>query len=402
MWDRIYSFNRKQVMDGPDAILIHYAEIALKGRSRPHFERLLRKRIDQAVEGLGVGPTRWEIGRMTLDLRGVHVDSVIDRLGKVPGIAWFASMHRLSKNMEVFKRAAVDLSRGDIGSFRVSVKRSDRRFPVTSMEIARQMGASIVEASGRKVDLTGYDHNYCLEISEKGAYFFSKRFPGLGGLPTGVNGHVVVFLSGGVDSTVAAVRMICRGATVHALHFFNASMNEDRVPDRADRLAAALSRFQGRLTLYKVDFEPAQKVVVEAVPADHRTIVYRRLMLRTGERLLRENGWNALVTGDIVGQVAAQTLNNLGAMMAAVNVPVLTPLSGDRREDLLKTVQALGTHELSSLPHDDCVNYMAVGNPGLHTSPEEYQAFETFDVDALVSAALEGMDTISFRSGEKV
>ena len=389
-------------MDGPNAILIHYGEIALKGRSRPYFEKMLRKRIRESVSRLDAGRVRWEIGRMTLDLADADATAVLEAVGRVSGVAWYAPMRRLAKNMEVFKKAAVELSAADTGSFRVTVKRSDRRFPVTSMEIARQMGSAIVEATGRKVDLTGHDHNYCLEISERGAYFYSERLPGIGGLPAGVNGHVVVLLSGGVDSSVAAFRMLRRGATVHALHFQNATTDEDRIPDKADRLAARLSRYQGKLTLFKVDFDAVQSAVVEVVPPRLRTVVYRRMMLRVGERLVRDNGWDALVTGDVVGQVAAQTLSNLGAMTAAVKTPVLMPVSGDCKEDLQNTARALGTLEISALPYEDCVNHAAAVNPGLHASPEEYEAVETFDVEGLAAAALNCMETMRFRFGDRL
>jgi len=391
-------------MEGADAILIHYADLGLKRSSRPYLERELSKRVNRALRPLGAGRARAEIGRLTVSLGEASPHEVVDALGRVPGIAWFAVMHRLPRNMEAFKRAAVDLTAADTGTFRVTVRRSDRRFPVTSMEIARQMGAAIVDATGRRVKLKGHDHNYCLEISERGAYFYTERRSGLGGLPSGTNGDAVVLLSGGIGSALAAVEMICRGVVVHPLHFHHARVAPpDRAADRPERMAAALSRFQGDVTLRTVDFGPVQDAVVEAVDAELRAVVYRRFMHRIGERLRREQGWSALVAGDVVGQSASQTLENLEAVLGAEPAPVLTPVAGVHQDTLLRAAECHGFAEIVRLPYEDVLRYRAVANPGRHTGPGHFAAAESaLDVERLVADALERVEAVSFRLGERV
>jgi thiamine biosynthesis protein ThiI len=391
-------------MDGADAILIHYADLGLKRSGRSHLERELLKRVNRALRPLGAARARLEIGRMTVSLGEASPDEAVDALGRVPGIAWFAVMHRLPREMKAFKRAAVDLTAADTGSFRVTVKRADRRFPVTSMEIARQMGAAIVEATGRKVDLEGHDHNYCLEISERGAYFYTERRPGLGGLPSGTNGDGIVLLSGGIGSALAAVRMICRGVIAHPLHFHHAAIAPpDRAADRPERMAAALSRLQGEVTLETIDFGPVQDAVVEAVEAELRAVVHRRMMHRIADRLRRARGWPVLVTGDVVGQAASQTLENLEAVLMAAPAPVLTPVAGVHQDALLRAAEDHGLAAIARLPYEDVVHHRAVANPGRHTGPEHFaEAEAAFDVERLVAEAVARVESVSFRHGEVV
>ncbi|MBN2491332.1 MAG: hypothetical protein JXQ29_10845 [Planctomycetes bacterium] len=390
-------------MQRADAVLVHYAELGQKGPSRRRFEDMLRCRIDDVLRPHGAQPARAEPGRLTVGLAGADIDGVIDALRRLPGIAWFAPMHRLPRDMEAFKEAIVALARHDTGSFRVSVKRADRRFPVTSMEVARQMGAALVVATDRPVALKGFDHHYALEIGERAAYLYAGRISGLGGLPSGVNGDALVLLSGGVDSAVAAQRMICRGTTVHPLHFHHAAICPGRAADRAERMAAALSRLQGELTLRRIDFAPVHDAVGGVVAPEFRAVVHRRMMLRIGERLRRDQGWALLVTGDVVGQSAAQTAANLEATLDAVAAPVLTPVAGDNRDGLLRDAGRLGLLDVAALPYEDCVYHRAARNPGYRTTPADFAAAEAaLDVAALVAAACERVEILAFRFGERV
>lgn len=388
--------------DTADAVLVHYAELGLQGPRRSRFERELRHRVNRVLRPLGVARARTEPGRLTADLGEADVAAVAAAIGRVPGVAWFALMHRLPREMSAFKRAAVRLTAADTGTFRVTVKRADRRFPVTSMEIARQMGAAIVLATDRKVDLRNHDHNYCLEVGERGAYFYTRRVEGLGGLPAGVNSAALVLLSGGAHSAVAAQRMICRGAEVHLLHFAAPGLCADRVGNRAARMAVELSRMQGEITLHSVDFTPVLEAVVEVVPAGLRSVIYRRMMLRAADCLRREHGWPVIVTGDLIGRGAAQTLENLQAMLLAAPVPVLTPLVADRRGDLMRAAERFGFDAIARLAYEDVIRHRAAADPGRGLQPERFaEAEAALDVAGLVTAVVGSAVAVSFRLGAR-
>jgi thiamine biosynthesis protein ThiI len=265
------------------------------------------------------------------------------------------------------------------------------------MEVNRVVGAAVVEATGRRVDLEEPSSVYGIEIAAKRAFVFGERRPGPGGLPVGTSGKVVALISGGIDSPVAAWRMMRRGCRVLGVHFLNASIGGEGVREKLDLLGEALARWQGRFTLRIVPFEALQRAIVAAVPADHRMIVYRRTMLRLADRVREREGAKALVTGDSVGQVASQTLDNLACAYAAVRGPVLSPLCAAEKTEIIDRARRIGTYEASILPHQDCCSFLIAEHPETKSVLREVEEMERgIAWGDLQEEALQGTETLVY------
>ena len=373
-------------------LVIHYAEIGLKGGNRPWFESRLAEDLRARLKVVPGARVRRERGRLVVSLDEGSAESAADLVSRTPGVAWFAVARAVERTAEAVETEVVAHARAGAGSFAVDTKRSDKRFPLTSMELNRQVGAAVVAATGRKVDLTAPDQVYGIEIAPERAFVFEARRRGPGGLPAGSSGRVVALLSGGIDSPVAAWRMMVRGCRVVGVHFLNDAVDTAGVKEKLDLLGAALARWQGRFHLRVVPFGALQRAIVAAVPSDHRMLVYRRTMLRLAERVRIESKAKALVTGDSVGQVASQTLDNLRCVYSAVPGPVLSPLCGDDKVSIIDQARRIGTYEASILPHDDCCSFLVAPHPATRAKLEEVEAMEksvafgTLLEDALAAA----------------
>ncbi len=347
-------------------LVVHYAEIALKGGNRAWFEQRLREDLAERLKAVPGARVRRERGRLVVALEDAapgDLDRALDLVAHVPGVAWFAAARLVPREADAVEAEVVALARAGSGSFAVDTRRADKTFPLTSMELNRRVGAAVVEATGRRVDLTHPDQVYGVEISEKGAFDFDARRQGPGGLPVGTAGRVVALISGGIDSPVAAWKMIRRGCRVLGVHFLNDAVGTEGVREKLDLLGEALARWQGRFAIRIVPFGALQRAIVAAVPADHRMLVYRRTMLRLADRIREEEGAKALVTGDSVGQVASQTLDNLACVYGAVPGPVLSPLAGEEKTETIATARLIGTYEPSILPHADCCSFLVAEHP---------------------------------------
>jgi len=365
----------------PAAVLVvHYAEIALKGGNRPWFEARLKENLARALAGTPATRIRRERGRIVVEMGpgdDAALAGALDRVGRVFGVAWFAAAREVEPAMEVLEREVVARAKSGTGTFRLEARRADKQFPLTSMEVNRVLGAAVVAATGRPVDLEEPRDTYGVEIDRGRAFVFDARREGPGGLPVGTSGKVVALLSGGIDSPVAAWRMMRRGCRVLGVHFYNnAAGGGEGVKEKLDLLGAALALWQGRLVLRIVPFEALQRAIVAAVPADHRMIVYRRAMLRIADRLRAAERAKAIVTGDSVGQVASQTLENLAAVYSAVPGPILAPLAGDEKTEIIATARRIGTYGPSILPHEDCCSFLLAEHPVTRADPRKVEAME--------------------------
>jgi len=296
----------------------------------------------------------------------------------MPGVAWYAAARQVEPAIEAIEAEAVSRARGGGGggTFRVDARRADKRFPLTSMEVNRRVGAAIQAATGRPVDLDAPGDTYGIEIAAKGAFVWHERREGVGGLPVGTSGKVVALISGGLDSPVASWRMMRRGCRVLGVHFLNRAAGGEGVEEKLDLLGAVLARTQGAFTLRIVPFEPLQRAIVAAVPADHRMVVYRRTMLRLADRVRAREGAKALVTGDSVGQVASQTLENLAVAYAAVPGLVLAPLCGEEKTAIVDEARRIGTYEASILPYPDCCSFLIDPHPETRARREAVEEME--------------------------
>jgi thiamine biosynthesis protein ThiI len=281
-----------------------------------------------------------------------------------------------------------DLRDVQVESFRVTAKRADKRFPMTSPQIERELGGRIKLVRGWRVDLEHPELTVWVEILNAEAFCYLRKEPGAGGLPSGVSGRVACLMSGGIDSPVAAYRMIKRGCRVRLIHFHSYPILSRTSQDKVAELAELLTRHQLETRLYMVAFGDIQRQVVLAVLPPLRVVVYRRLMLRIAERIGRACGATALVTGEAVGQVASQTLDNMAVIDSVTSMPVLRPLVGMDKEEIVREARQLGTYEVSIVPDEDCCSLFTPKHPATRAKAHQVDEAEAgLSVDALVEEA---------------
>jgi tRNA uracil 4-sulfurtransferase len=373
------------------SIVIHYQEIALKGKNRPWFLARLVRNIRQAVSGLDVASVRALMGRIEVVLGpGAKRDEVAERIRHVFGIANFSFATASLPDIEVLSAAILrDLGDRECQSFRVSARRADKRFPLTSPQIEREVGGRIKEARGWKVDLEHPALVVHVEMLTSAAFFFFDKERGPGGLPTGTAGRVLCLLSGGIDSPVAAHRMMKRGCTVTFVHFHSYPILSRASQEKARELVRLLTTWQQRSRLYLVAFGDIQQQVVLSVPGPMRVVVYRRLMLRIAERIARMRGAQALVTGDVVGQVASQTLENLAVVGNAASLPLFRPLIGMDKDEITAEAQRIGSYPISIIEDQDCCTLFTPRNPQTRSRlPDIERAEAALPIDELVERAV--------------
>ncbi len=373
------------------SVIVHYQEIALKGRNRPWFISKLVHNIREATSDLGVKQVRSLVGRIELVLpEGVDWLLVRDRLSNVFGVGNFACAGRAPLDIDAIAQEILgDLDDSTPASFRVSAKRADKRFPLTSPEIEREVGGRIKEARGWHVDLSRPELTIHVEALTHEAFYYFGRHPGAGGLPVGASGRVVCLLSGGIDSPVAAWRMMRRGCRVVFVHFHSYPILSRASQEKARELARLLTGFQYRTRLVLVPFGEIQQQVVLSVPPPLRVVIYRRLMMRIAEALARQFRAGALVTGEVVGQVASQTIENMSAINEVVTMPVLRPLVGMDKEEITAAAQRLGSYPISIIPDQDCCTLFTPKHPATKArSADVVRAESVLPIDEIVQRAV--------------
>jgi thiamine biosynthesis protein ThiI len=373
------------------SIVVHYQEIALKGKNRPWFLSRLVRNLRAAVADLDVREVRPLMGRVEIVLGpNATRDEVGERIRRTFGVANFSYAARTQTDLETLSNEILrDLEGRTCESFRVSVRRADKRFPMTSPQVERELGGRIKAARGWKVDLTNAELVVHVELLTDEAFYFFGKERGPGGLPTGTAGRVACLLSGGIDSPVAAHRMMKRGCSVTFVHFHSYPILSRASQDKARELVALLTHWQRRSRLYIVPFGEIQQQVVLAVPAPMRVIVYRRLMMRIAEQVARERGAQALVTGDVIGQVASQTLENLAVIGSVATLPVFRPLIGMDKEEITAEATKLGSYSISILPDQDCCTLFTPRHPQTRARLPQIEAAEAvLQIDDFVNGAV--------------
>jgi thiamine biosynthesis protein ThiI len=372
------------------SIVVHYQEIALKGRNRPWFVARLARNIREAVKGLDVSAVRVLMGRMEVVLGPAAGWEVVrERLSTVFGIANFSKAGRAPLDIDAIASAILaDLGPENPSTFRVSVRRADKRFPLTSPQIEREVGGRIKEARGWTVNLDAPDLTIHVETLTHDAFYSFGKERGPGGLPVGASGRVTCLLSGGIDSPVAAWRMMRRGCRVHLVHFHSYPILSRASQEKARELARSLARFQFDSKLFIVAFGEIQQRVVLAVAPPLRVVIYRRLMMRIAERIAVSQHAQALVTGEVVGQVASQTLENMTTIGDVVSLPVLRPLVGMDKDEITAEAQRLGTYPISIIPDQDCCTLFTPRHPATKAKRADVERAEAgLPIDEIVDAA---------------
>jgi thiamine biosynthesis protein ThiI len=346
-------------------VLLKLGEIVLKGRNRQQFERILQGNIRAALRDTGIPvDVRQREGVILLRIadgqqRGpagwtAAASEIAERVRDVPGIVTVAQPLRVAKTPEAVVAAAVALTANKKGTFAVRARRRDKRFPLTSAELAVLVGREVQEAYGLAVNLSRPDIKVFIEVDSDEVFVFTEGLSGQGGLPVGMSGRGVVLMSGGIDSPVAAYRMMRRGLRCFFLHFSGMPLTGPESIYKAYALVRGLDRFQGGSRLFVVPFGKAQQALASSGADRLQIVAQRRLMLKTGEALARRLGGTALITGDSLGQVSSQTLTNLIALDDAVRLPILRPLIGWDKTEIMAEARRIRTLSISELPDQDC------------------------------------------------
>jgi thiamine biosynthesis protein ThiI len=384
-----------------NAVVVHYKELALKGGNRPWFIKLLIRNLKTALTGLDVRSVRSVMGRIEIDLGPrASWDAVRERVAPVFGIANFSLAGRAPHDVGQLASAIVaDLGDRQVESFRVSASRADKRLPFTSPQIEREVGGLIKQAKGWRVDLERPALAVHLELLTDHAFYFFGKEPGAGGLPTGSGGRVACLLSGGIDSPVAAYRMMRRGCSVLLIHFHSYPILSRASQEKVREIAALLARYQQRARLLLVPFGELQQRVVLSVPPELRVVIYRRLMLRIAEQLARSWRARALVTGEVIGQVASQTLDNMTVIAEATPMEVLRPLVGMDKDEITAEAERIGTYAISIVPDQDCCQLFTPRHPSTGASRDDVlRAEEALPVAEMVSKAVAAADVEDFKN----
>jgi thiamine biosynthesis protein ThiI len=370
-------------------VVLRYHEIALKGRNRPFFVERLAHNARRLTADLG-GRVQVLPGRLRLALPDdVRWDEASGRLSDLFGVANFSRTLETAPEMAALEReAAAALAGRSFASFRVTARRSFKGFPLTSPEIERQLGAAVHRATGVRVDLEHPELTVFVEVlADRILYSFERR-PGPGGFPVGTSGRVMALLSGGIDSPVAAWRMMKRGCTVVPVHFHAFPLQDRTTIDKVTELARILTRFQLRTRLLLVPFGEVQQTIVASCPAPLRVVLYRRFMVRIADVLAGRHRARALATGESLGQVASQTLDNMSVIGEAARGLVLRPLVGMDKDEITQQARRIGTFEVSTLPDQDCCQLFVPRSPATAATLEEVRRAEAaLEVEALVQGA---------------
>jgi tRNA uracil 4-sulfurtransferase len=349
-------------------VLLKLGEIVLKGKNRQQFERMLQDNIRRAVHDLGIPIQLWqregvivvriagaELGGLTAD---VAADLLAERMRNVMGLARVCRAVRVAKDPEAAVAAAVELTAGRQGAFAVRARRRDKRFPLSSGQLAALIGGRIQAEYGYPVNLRRPDTTVFVEVDQSEVFVFTEGMPGQGGLPVNMSGRGLVLMSGGIDSPVAAYRMMRRGLRCGYLHFSGMPLTGPESVYKAYGLVRELDKYQGGSRLFVVAFGKAQQQLASSGAGRLQIMAQRRLMLKTGEAMARRLHAAALVTGDSLGQVSSQTLTNIAALDDAVTLPILRPLIGMDKTEIMAEARKLATLRISELPDQDCCSLL--------------------------------------------
>ena len=382
-------------------IVLHHHEITLKGHNRRFFELQLLKNIRlllkeyPAVNGVHGGYGRFVVKMNSDD----QMDSICETLSHVFGISNVCAGINVDQDLALFKSTAEKLlDESKFRTIRVITKRSDKNFPIRSMEVSAEVGGHLCEHFGVRADMTNPDAIIHVEIADGTAFIYRSKLQGSGGLPVGVSGRVVSLLSAGFDSPVASWRMMRRGANVSFVHFHSMPYTSRDSLDQVRQLVNVLTRYQYRSRLYLVAFADLQNQIVLQVPPPLRIIFYRRMMIRIAEIVARKEKAEALVTGEAVGQVASQTLRNIRVIDEAATFPILRPLAGMDKEETMEQARKIGTFDISKEPFDDCCSFLAPRAPETWAKIEDVLEIEkTLNVREVLAKTLKGITVEEFR-----
>jgi len=386
-------------MPAGEVLLVHYSEIALKGGKRSFFEKALAKNLRRVLGSDSMEDVKRLPGRMVVRFKGTpDREGVSKDLLKVFGVSWFAFAEQTESTYDDIERTVLLKLSDDIkaaSSFRVRAVRAHKGFPMDSVEINTRLGQAVVTNFGTKVDLRKPALSIGVEVTKEKTYVYDNRSRGLGGLPVGTSGRVVCLLSGGIDSPVAAWLAMKRGARVSYIHFHPFPDNEEAIKSKISEIINHLVPYSGRT---RCKFVPTYAFSLSSMRtrASYDVVLFRRFMLRCAERMAEELGASALVTGESLGQVASQTLENMAVIHRATDIPVLMPLISYDKQEVVEQAKKIGTYELSLKPYKDCCSIIAK-HPETRAKIEAVHDLEAkMDTDKVVDQCMSEASSVTF------
>ena len=384
-----------------DIILVKLGELVLKGLNRRRFEQKLQSNIRRRLEK--IGNFKVYCLQSTIYVEGkdetADMDAAMEVLGKIFGIVSIVRAAACEKDKDAIVERAKEYLREDMlnaKSFKVESKRSDKAFPMTSIQISQYVGGELAEAfPDTAVDVHNPELTVHIEVRDLAAYVHAAPVPGAGGMPVGSNGVALTLLSGGIDSPVSTYMIAKRGVRLIPVHFFSFPYTSQQALDKVVELAQELTDYCGRMTIEVVPFTHIQEEMRDKVPEEYFTLVMRRFMMRIATRIAQANGASAIVTGENLGQVASQTMEAMASTQAVTDLPVLQPLIGMDKEEIITIARKIGTFDTSILPYEDCCTVFTPRHPRTHPKLSEVEAAESaLDIDGLVEEALAGIERI--------
>lgn len=384
-----------------EIILLKNGEIALKGLNRSVFEDKLISNARRRLEELGKFGFRKAQSTIFVEPKDedIDLDEAVDILQKVYGIIALTKAAVVEKDFEAIKETAVTYLKDELmeaKTFKVDAKRSDKSFPLKSPEICRELGGYILENFPHlTVDVHNPDVNVVVEVRDYAAYVHGKQLPGAGGIPVGSGGRALLLLSGGIDSPVAGAMMAKRGLEVYAIHFASPPYTSERAKQKVITLAEKMTAYCGRINLFVVPFTEIQERIKDDCPEELFTIIMRRYMMRIACRIARQQDCEALVTGESVGQVASQTIQAMSCTDAVADMPVLRPVVGMDKEEIIKVAHKIDTFETSILPYEDCCTVFTPKHPRTKPVMKFVElAEQAMDMENLIDRAVKGTECL--------
>ena len=391
-----------------DLILLKLGEIVLKGLNRRSFEQKLLGNIRRRLAGLGgFGVSIMQSTVYVEGEDGADMDAAFHELQKVFGIVAISRAAACEKDRDAIAALAKEYLRDElrrVRSFKVESKRSDKSFPMTSVQLSQYVGGELHRAYPElTVDVHEPELTVHVEVRDLAAYVHAPPVPGAGGMPVGSNGVAVTLLSGGIDSPVSSYMIARRGVRLIPIHFFSFPYTSQQAKEKVIELARLLTGSCGRMRMEVVPFTHIQEEIRAKCPEEYFTLIMRRFMMRIAERIALDNGAKAIVTGENLGQVASQTMEAMACTRAVTSLPVLQPLVGMDKSEIVALARRIGTFETSILPYEDCCTVFTPRHPRTHpTLAEVEQAEAALDVAALVEEALSGLERIAIEDEESL
>jgi len=388
-----------------ELFLLKLGEIILKGANRRVFEDRLKSNVGRRMRPFG--EFKVSITQSTVYVEPLNdecdMDGAWEACGTIFGVISMCRCRGCEKDMDAIYRTAVDYLGDDLSaakSFKVESRRSDKRFPLNSIQISQEIGGRLAEAFPEvEVDVHHPDYTIYVEVRDHAAYVHGPALPGAGGLPTGSGGRAAVLLSGGIDSPVAGYMIAKRGVEIECIHFFSYPYTSERAKEKVLELARLMTKYTGKMTVDVVGFTEIQEAIRDHCPEEYFTIIMRRFMMEISERIARDHGAQCLVTGENLGQVASQTMEAMTVTHQVVKtMPVFHPLIGMDKEEIVKIARRIGTMETSVLPYEDCCTVFTPKHPKTKPNLEHVMKAEAkLDREALIERAIQNTEMVKVK-----